>query len=302
MPKKSNLLCYGGLPSLIPSASPPPVSRRPWCRLYATAHDAHDRNFSWPSSSSFTPYDIFRQDRGAPYSKSRFYDLVKAYHPDRPCNGHPLCRNLTPEVRLQRYHLVVAAHEILSDPAKRAAYDQFGTGWNLHPSRGPHAHPSWAATGPGPHGSIFNNATWEDWERWHKRHQGKQQQIVDHRTFVTFIFLLVLFGSAVQASWIGQLSTGYEDRLREVNEESVRLLAGRREATAKQMGSQKASVEHFLIRRDPSGFGLKGEEQPVYQEVLQSRNQQSSPLLQIEGPAKSSSPSVDAAVRPVNDS
>lgn len=143
MLKKPNALCYGGLQLLIPSSSsfPPPASlwgqRRPWCfpscRFYATAHDIYDKDLSWPTSPCFTPYDVFKQDRGAPYSKSRFYDLVKIYHPDRPCNDHPLCRHLTPEVRLQRYHLVVAAHEILSDPAKRAAYDQFGTGWSLHP-------------------------------------------------------------------------------------------------------------------------------------------------------------------------
>ena len=94
---------------------------------------------------------------------------------------------------------------------------------------------------------------------------------MDHRTFARTVILLALFGGALQASWITQFNDGFEGRLREVNEESLRFLAGRKQNTVNQTGSSEAKMQHFLIRRDPSGFGLKGEEQPVYQDVLHSR-------------------------------
>ncbi|KAL2860626.1 hypothetical protein BJX68DRAFT_89605 [Aspergillus pseudodeflectus] len=255
-------LCYNGLlllgqpyPSLLSSC-------HPRSRPYATAHgDFSENDLSWPSTPSFTPYDVFGQARSAPYSKQRYYDLVKIYHPDRPCNGHPLCKDISPEVRLQRYRIVVTAHEILSDPTKRAAYDRTGTGWSFSPIV--------ARRGSDP---IYSNATWEDWERWHNRNEPKQQNIVDHKTFVTFVILLFFMGGALQASWITQVSTGYDDKLRELNEQSTRFLNERRKHTVNQMTSADAKVQHFLVRRDPSGYGLKEEEQGVYKEVLSPKN------------------------------
>ncbi|KAJ5584445.1 uncharacterized protein N7459_004245 [Penicillium hispanicum] len=260
--KKSNLLCCSGLQLLSsPTAVSPPTRLNvgPASRSYATASDHPVNEYPWPSTSSFTPYDVFNLPRNAPYSKSRYYDLVKIYHPDRPS------KDITPDIRLQRYKIVVAAHEILSDPSKRAAYDQSGAGWNFHPRRESLA--DWTPYGP----NIYANATWEDWERWNNRHQGKQQHVVDHRTFTRLVILLTLFGGAVQASWISQLNTGYEQRLREVSEDAMRFLVGRRQSTVSQMPSTDARVQSFLIRRDPTGSGLKDDEQPVYEKELHPR-------------------------------
>lgn len=275
MLKKSNPFHCGRSPLLKPASSVSPLSSSHCVhgsRWYATAQG----DLSWPSTTSFTPYDLFKQDRLAPYKKSHFYELVKVYHPDRPCNDHPLCRNISPEVRLQRYHIIVAAHEILSDPTKRAAYDLSGSGWNLHPPDSAPT-PPWARPGRRGDGPIYGNATWEDWEAYHNRYQGKQENMVDHRTFATFVILLVLFSGSVQASWISNRSTGYEDRLRQVSEESGRLLNGRREITAKQPGSSEAKLQSFLIRRDPTGSGLKGDEQEVYQGVLHPPKRRNGP-------------------------
>ncbi|KAL4739675.1 hypothetical protein BDV11DRAFT_114271 [Aspergillus similis] len=262
MLRKAKNTSYSGL--LLASRSPAPPTftyAHTNCRLYATSHgDTPGKDLAWPSTPSFTPYDVIGQARGAPYSKHRFYELVKIYHPDRPCNDHPLCKDITPEVRLQRYRIVVTAHEILSDPNRRAAYDATGMGWAFNPA------PSRRRRTPDD--PIFTNATWEDWERWHNRHEVKQETVVDHKTFVTFVVLLFFMGAAVQASWITAVSTGYEDRLKELNEQSTRFLNQRRETTVKQMTGSDAKVQHFLIRRDPSGFGLKGEEKNVYREAL----------------------------------
>ncbi|KAL4755397.1 hypothetical protein BDW72DRAFT_189160 [Aspergillus terricola var. indicus] len=261
MLRKAKTTSYSGLLLASRSPAPPSFAYAPHCRLYATSHgDTTEKDLAWPSTPSFTPYDVIGQARGAPYSKHRFYELVKIYHPDRPCNDHPLCKDITPEVRLQRYRIVVTAHEILSDPIRRAAYDATGMGWAFNPAP--------PRRRRAPDDPIFANATWEDWERWHNRHEMKQETVVDHKTFVTFVILLFFMGAAVQASWITTVSTGYEDRLKELNEQSTRFLNQRRENTVKQMTGSDAKVQHFLIRRDPSGFGLKGEEKNVYREVL----------------------------------
>ncbi|CAG8939648.1 unnamed protein product [Penicillium salamii] len=233
-------------------------------RFYATASQFSHQDYSWPSNSSFTPYDVLNIPRGARYSKRNYYDLVKIYHPDRPLKDHPLFHQLTPEIRLQRYRIVVDAHELLSDPSKRASYDRTGAGW-VHTV--PETKVDWQAPGP----SVYANATWEDWERWHNRHHAPQQHVVDQRTFVRLLILLVLFGGALQASWIGKLHTEVDDRLRELNEDSARFLRGRKEDTVKQMNSNEARVQGFLIRRDPTGAGLKDAEQAVYEKELNPR-------------------------------
>ncbi|KAJ5481718.1 hypothetical protein N7475_000530 [Penicillium sp. IBT 31633x] len=262
-------------------------------RSYASASPFPHQDYSWPTTRSFTPYDILNLHREAPYTKRHYYDLVKIYHPDRPLKDHPLFHQLTPEIRLQRYRIVVEAHEILSNPIKRAAYDRSGTGWN-------HILPDtkieWNTRGP----NIYANATWEDWEQWNNRHKGPQQHVVDQRTFSRLLILLVLFGGALQASWIGQMNNGVQDRLREVNEKSAHFLHGRRDNTVKQMDSNDARVQSFLIRRDPTGSGLKDNEQSIYQQELHPRRGLNSTLQVDEDISREPAPSPDVKLETQN--
>ena len=161
-------------------------SRRPciWCRReprnYATIASDEGQNdeqndreqHAWPKPLSGqahpTPYQIFEMKTNGVYSKARFYELVKVYHPDR---GNGKDEALPRHIKMERYRLIVAANHILADPTKRSAYDRFGAGWNGRAEVGgketwyqpsPH-HP------PGPFSSwtdsrnpIWQNATWED--------------------------------------------------------------------------------------------------------------------------------------------
>ncbi|KAK2757357.1 hypothetical protein FQN54_004871 [Arachnomyces sp. PD_36] len=295
--KTSILCCCGGFPlgafpisSRLPS-SPSPIrdnrqrtqtSFRRQCRQYANVRDVDpsesDNDLSWPHTHTYTPYDIFKQGRGDPYSKRRFYELVKIYHPDRPCNNHPQCRHISDAVRLERYRLVVAAHEILSDPIKRDTYDRFGADWHQWNRITGFNHDGTEAVGTQqPYGrgegfddSVFKNATWEDWERWYQRHEPRRPQNYDvsQNTFASLVILIAIFAGVGQLSTFGSYSTSVEERLKEINEQCSRFLAGRREQTLSQMNSQDARVQNFLIKRDPSGHGLKEEEEETYRKIL----------------------------------
>ncbi|PGH18034.1 hypothetical protein AJ79_00660 [Helicocarpus griseus UAMH5409] len=293
MLKKPTLFCscgalhaFGQWPitsSVAQPASISPPQRKQNCLSQCSKRFAHVRgsyqngpeaDMSWPSTPTFTPYDIFKQSRTEPYSKRRYYDLVKVYHPDMCNENHPLCKGVPEAVRLHRYRLIVAAHEILSDPTKKEAYDRFGLGWhqrselfaekftrNLDPRYG-------RTTEVDP--SIYRNATWEDWDRYYKRHDRNQSQAstVSHGTFASFLILLMLLGGVGQAVTIGNYSSQLEERVKEVDEKCGKMLNGRRQQTIAQMNSQDARLQSFLKRRDPSGCGLKQEEEETYREFF----------------------------------
>ncbi|EED19447.1 Hsp40 co-chaperone Jid1, putative [Talaromyces stipitatus ATCC 10500] len=241
-----------------------------YSRHYASVHSEHfnSGDHQWPTTPSFTPYEVLRQEPAAPYSKRYYYELVKIYHPDLQNEDRTTLKNVSEEVRLQRYRLVVAAHEILSNPKKRAAYDRDGSGWHTHPDHpDSKLSPKTYACSADADSSIFNNGTWEDWERYRNRNNPKQVQMVSHGTFISFIVLLVLFGGFAQASWITQTQLGLDQRVQEMNAKSARLLAKRRQQTD-ELKSREHRVQSFLMRRDPTGSGLKEEEENVYRQAL----------------------------------
>ncbi|KAI0123525.1 hypothetical protein BJ170DRAFT_86742 [Xylariales sp. AK1849] len=183
----------------------PPRSRRRGIRQYATIDEGpvSAAPSHWPSSPNPTPYQIFDQKRTAPYSKARFYQLVKIYHPDR--HRQTPGDTLTDAARLERYRLVVAANQILSDPAKRRAYDLYGAGWgtdlSMDNSAYRHADTSWRNEP----GNPSMNATWEDWERWYGERAGdgsrhKQKTVfMSNELFVAVLCAFVVIGSMGQA-------------------------------------------------------------------------------------------------------
>ncbi|KAI1843439.1 hypothetical protein JX265_013321 [Neoarthrinium moseri] len=193
---------------------------------------------------------IFDQQRDAPYSKARFYELVKVYHPDR--HRQVPHDNLTDAARLERYRLVVAANEVLSDPVKRRQYDLYGAGWgsirSMDSSGYRHADRSWRNEP----GNPSMNATWEDWERWYGEQAGtgRRQQTVfmSNELFVVVLCIFVVAGSMTQARRATTTTMNVVEMRDQRHEAITHDMAKRR---TEQGGlSRNERVESFLRQRE----------------------------------------------------
>ena len=245
---------------------------------------------NWPtkthSSTVPTPYEIFDLEKTATYSKHKFYELVKIYHPDRHnLEDNPCSRDLTHGERLERYRLVILAHEILSDPVKRQAYDNHGAGWAGYQrtsnryttgyysegSRKPYGR------GKGYDESPFANATWEDWERWYARdtnetaNQSHVGNYISPNMFASVIIMMAVVSGVAQATKAGQFSGSIEERAQVFTEETTRFLNERAEKQKMDTWNHEGRVKWFLEKRDPSKFGLKDEEEKLYKDHFSPR-------------------------------
>lgn len=276
-------------------------------RGYATvrgskSYDFRD-NMNWPClhepkrSVQPTPYDIFELERGAAYSKHKFYELVKIYHPDRhgiATSDEPIY-TLSHVERLERYRLVVQAHEILSDPAKRRAYDATGAGWGAKVSTAPGFSRTYHTDSPD---SPYANATWEDWERWyartsHPHREGPQAYegaYFNHNAFASFIILVAIITGVLQATHAGTSAGSVEERARAFTAQTHQFMSDRKVENAQYYNSEDSHlppskpvapvlgpaaderVRHFLHRRDPSRYGLKEEEESHYRQHFAGQN------------------------------
>jgi|ERR1712000_21216 len=166
------------------------------CRHYSMPRQPDDTAPPpWPSSEHPTPYEIFAINKVTPYNKKRFYQLVKLYHPDLKAPAHS---KVPPEVRVERYRLIVAANTLLSDPDKRRAYDLHGVGWLTRSSLR-----SFDKAWRYQPGNASANATWEDWERWHQARgeaPAPRQGTVymPNSIFAMLIAMTVMVGAMVQ--------------------------------------------------------------------------------------------------------
>lgn len=226
--------------------------------------DSAPSHLAWPTHPHPTPYQIFNQQRGAPYSKKTFYSLVKLYHPDRHLfSSHP--GTLSQSTKLERYRLVVAANTILSDPNKRRAYDRFGAGWNEagggDMSSSPSCREMDRAWRRAP-GSAAGNATWEDWERWYEsqdpngagaKRKRQDPLYMSNGLFVGVLAMFVVVGSWGQATRAGNHSVHLIE-MRETSSQNISEDMWRRRQE-KAVLSREDRVESFLRQREGWGRG-----------------------------------------------
>lgn len=187
---------------------------RPGTAGYATAQSGPRNDApTWPRSPHPTPYEIFDIHEAAPYTKRRFYQLVKLYHPDTHHHHHRAASfspaaasapsssapGLSHAARLERYRLVVAANNLLSDPSKRRLYDTHGVGWT-DGHRAPSLREADRAWRHQP-GNAAQNATWEDWERWHEAREGRRREptYMSNGMFAALVVAMCTVGAMAQA-------------------------------------------------------------------------------------------------------
>lgn len=240
---------------------------------YATVKDSDpisqaSTSLLWPELPTFssipTPYQIFQLDRAAPYSKRRFYELVKLYHPDRHgyCCNLPHIDGLSHEVKMKRYRLVVAANEILSDPSRRRAYDQCKAGWTGDLDTGEVAH-HWNLrtesrwSGFHDNESPANNATWEDWEKWYHR-DPKAPQTPVYLSNGGFVFLVALITAASaigQASRVDGHKNRFDERADIIHQECNKDLHQRQKET-RELSSSNQAILRLVRAREQSGLWI----------------------------------------------
>jgi hypothetical protein len=255
-------------------------------RLYAMVSDGHSRHnhgsLRWPELTSVnavpTPYQIFNQKKGSSYSKRRFYELVKIYHPDRHDHGTS-DDGLSYATKLERYRLVVAANDILSDPVRRGAYDRYGAGWNgmpdvVRPRDASDPATTWGnysgrGWGGGPNGPS-QNATWEDWEKWYARDaKGPQEpRFVSNSAFVALIVIFAAVGGIGQATRVGNYSMRAIEHRDTLHGDISKDLVRRRKETATAFGNREERIDSFLKQRDPIGYGLSDPKEEAYRKLL----------------------------------
>ncbi|KAG5947731.1 hypothetical protein E4U59_007610 [Claviceps monticola] len=232
-------------------------------RCYATqsstSSDSSDALPPWPRTAHPTPYEILGIQHGAPYTKRRFYQLVKLYHPDThdaPGSGQSATtQKLSNDTRLERYRLIVAANDLLSDPDKRRLYDNHGIGWNndRRPRDYRQADKEWKSKP----GNASRNATWEDWERWRNEREGKtsSESPMSNGTYATLVVCMCMIGalahmfSSEEADMMATYSRQRQDGA---------LWDEARASRAAASGlSRNDRIENFLRERENSRFEFR---------------------------------------------
>lgn len=262
-------------------------NRRSYATIANDSRSADTQNTTWPSPPAGqhlpTPYQIFNLSKDSPYSKQRFYELVKLYHPDRAdhedhqTSSHP-CYNLAQATRIERYRLVVAAHAILSDPDKRSAYDRWGAGWagktDAAVASNDYGRGSPSRQHPGPFTAwndhsdpnIWANATWEDWERfrarqdWQRQHPEGQQapRYLQNSYFVSLVVLVAMLGSTANYSRADNAGASFLEARDAVHDRASKDLRRVRQETGQRAKDER--IQWFVRNREATMMRMGVEE------------------------------------------
>ncbi|XWW92550.1 hypothetical protein V2A60_000473 [Cordyceps javanica] len=252
------------LPSLRRATTASRCSRR---RTYATTSSSSSSSPSsssrdttppppWPSSPYPTPYEIFGISWRDPYTKRRFHQLVKLYHPDMTPPATPAAPPLSPATRTERYRLVVAANDLLSDPSRRQLYDLHGAGWPRAGDGDGNSHlrqrdRDWRYQP----GSPARNATWEDWEAWHQEQRRRRYGgappapvYMSNGLFAALVVVMCLVGALAQKNRALAIGEQYVEFAEDRNADIGRAV--QRTASAAAGRSREERIDSFVRDRE----------------------------------------------------
>ena len=200
------------------------------------------------------------------------------YHPDRSGqhNGDAAIGSLPGSVKMERYRMIVAAHEILSDPGRRSNYDKTGAGWNGSPEYQESGY-QWSQSqdarwsGFDTNDSPFRNATWEDWEKWYERDKIKQEPVYfSNGGFVILVIAAVFLGGFGQSVRVGDYSNVFKQQVERVHEDASKSLRARKTGST-GFGNKDERLQSFLKSRDPTGYGITDPTEESYRKLLPDR-------------------------------
>lgn len=194
--------------------------------------------------------------RRDPYTKRRFHQLVKLYHPDTtPPSASPV---ISQADRVERYRLVVAANDLLSDPERRRIYDEHGAGWSHAGGHAPDLRERDRDWRYQP-GSAARNATWEDWEEWHqeqrrRRYGGEPPRPVymSNGLFATLVVAMCFVGAMAQKNRAMAIGDQYVEFTQDRNADIGRAM--QRSTTAAAGRSRDERIDTFVRERENTEF------------------------------------------------
>jgi curved DNA-binding protein CbpA len=119
---------------------------------------------------NLSPYEVLGIDCHAPYTRQHFTELAKRYHPD--CASHSSNAIEDAASRLDRFHIVMDAHHILSDPRRREVYDLYGLGWkHLSPSQ------TNGLQGTDTYARMHEDSPGTDWWKEHEEYSKNKEEV-----------------------------------------------------------------------------------------------------------------------------
>ncbi|RYP50138.1 hypothetical protein DL768_004255 [Monosporascus sp. mg162] len=156
-----------------------------------------------------------------------------------------------------RRHILhlIAANDILCDPAKRRAYDLYGAGWAGKLGMENNMREADRAWRKQP-GNASMNATWEDWERWYEERNGEKKKqsplYMSNELFVAVLCAIAIFGSMGQARRASAQSMNLIE-MRDQKHEAISHDMRQRQGELAGLDRQER-VENFLRQREGWAF------------------------------------------------
>lgn len=267
----------------------PQSSYRSNYKHYATisdgSHDTQTDLFHWPKIQYPTPYEIFRISKSSEIDKKvlkqYFHQLAKIYHPDSLLSKSTLSAtdtsafsNLTPQLREERFKLIVTAYNILKDDSKRRDFDLYNKGWDTskRPSTNYYGRDFTKCT---KFKTKYANDTSDPWASYHSEYRNhmrnqdpeyQRQQWEKHKKMV-YILALGSFGiAALQFIYVFHFA---EADIAERNKHSQKAYHNVYLAlTNYGFGyGKKDRIDRFLAHREDSLYNNMDEKDAHFQKI-----------------------------------